>query len=675
MALAGPPAIGPVFAQERARDGDVFVPTVTVVGQRDKEPLSEVLRPSDFVAPTPDAAALLRTVPGFSLSRIGGAVSDPALRGMNAARLQVLADDMNVEGACSHRMDPATSYLAAETFDRVTLTKGPSTVRYGAAVGGTVEFQRDRTRPAERERSLAARAQAGSFGQLQGGLDAQLASPTAVLRAYGTYAESDNYEDGDGNEVHSFYQRYNAGGSLALFPGSRSRLELAADTGDGQAAYPTFHMDGTRFRRDRGSARLAVDGSGGRFARAELRVSYADLDHRMDDYSLRPPHVTVTPFPGGSFVQTSLLNMDQPAQLGSVNGEAAWQLGKTTELLVGAGYGNDGYQGRNRTSVESCLVLGATQNCINAQRAWTQYDLKFVRTGAFAEISTWPTTRLRVKAGARADQVDTTAGELYDFNGLTALPGAFSSRRQTLLSGFMRLEAELGPGWNAFAAVGQAERAASYLEVASYGGFYLAPERNRQVDAGVAFATERLQVGVDAFFGQVHDYILTYQGTQSFNVDARTYGGEAYASLGLARRWRASTSLAWVRGDNLSYDRPLPQMPPPELRLGVEYAHERVTVGLGGRLVAAQNRVDVGYGTVTGVDLGPTPGFSVWNARAAFRVGTSASLALGVDNLFDRTYAEHLSRTGAFAPPGFVPTFRVNEPGRTFWVRFEAALR
>jgi len=59
----------------------------------------------------------------------------------------------------------------------------------------------------------------------------------------------------------------------------------------------------------------------------------------------------------------------------------------------------------------------------------------------------------------------------------------------------------------------------------------------------------------------------------------------------------------------------------------------------------------------------------VFGVQAGYRPGGRLQLNAGIDNLFDRTYAEHISRTGAFAPVGFVPTERVNEPGRTIWAR------
>jgi iron complex outermembrane receptor protein len=39
-----------------------------------------------------------------------------------------------------------------------------------------------------------------------------------------------------------------------------------------------------------------------------------------------------------------------------------------------------------------------------------------------------------------------------------------------------------------------------------------------------------------------------------------------------------------------------------------------------------------------------------------------------VDNLFDKAYAEHLSRAGAMVAGFPPPTTRVNEPGRNWWI-------
>jgi iron complex outermembrane receptor protein len=54
--------------------------------------------------------------------------------------------------------------------------------------------------------------------------------------------------------------------------------------------------------------------------------------------------------------------------------------------------------------------------------------------------------------------------------------------------------------------------------------------------------------------------------------------------------------------------------------------------------------------------------------NAGWRPRESVLVSAGIDNLFDRTYAEHISRAGAMIP-GFIQTTRINEPGRTLWLK------
>ena len=64
---------------------------------------------------------------------------------------------------------------------------------------------------------------------------------------------------------------------------------------------------------------------------------------------------------------------------------------------------------------------------------------------------------------------------------------------------------------------------------------------------------------------------------------------------------------------------------------------------------------------------------TVLSLNAAWRPRDGMLVAAGVDNLFDRVYAEHLSRAGAMVQ-GYVQTRRVNEPGRTLWLKASANL-
>ncbi|MFN4064876.1 MAG: TonB-dependent receptor domain-containing protein, partial [Parazoarcus communis] len=184
---------------------------------------------------------------------------------------------------------------------------------------------------------------------------------------------------------------------------------------------------------------------------------------------------------------------------------------------------------------------------------------------------------------------------------------------------------------------------------------------------------------LSGYYGKVRDYVLLtwIAPTRVRNVDATLVGLEADVAWRFARNWRTTGTLAWVRGENDTDDTALAQQPPLEARLMLEYDDGTFSYGGLLRMVADQKRVDIGSGNIVmnGQDIGPSSGFAVVSLNAGWRAAKGVLLTAGVDNLFDRTYAEHLSRTGS-SLPGFVfpANTRINEPGRNVWVKAQFAL-
>ena len=63
----------------------------------------------------------------------------------------------------------------------------------------------------------------------------------------------------------------------------------------------------------------------------------------------------------------------------------------------------------------------------------------------------------------------------------------------------------------------------------------------------------------------------------------------------------------------------------------------------------------------------------MFSLNGGYRPKKGTLISGGIDNLFDKTYAEHISRGGAMVT-GFTQTTRVNEPGRNLWVKLNIAL-
>src|SRR5690606_27310192 len=153
------------------------------------EPLTVVTDPRAPRQPIPalDGADILKTIPGFSVIRKGGTSGDPVFRGMAGSRLNILLDGENILGGCGGRMDPPTAYVFPESYDRMTVLKGPQTVIHGPGnSAGTVLFERSRERASEAGGAVDASITAGSFQRLDLMGEGRYATPDFYVRGTAT---------------------------------------------------------------------------------------------------------------------------------------------------------------------------------------------------------------------------------------------------------------------------------------------------------------------------------------------------------------------------------------------------------------------------------------------------------------------------------------------------------
>lgn len=332
-------------------------------------------------------------------------------------------------------------------------------------------------------------------------------------------------------------------------------------------------------------------------------------------------------------------------------------------------------------------------------------DARVRHVGVFAEAS-WPISeRERLVAGLRADRwhardsrmtlsIDEEMNGNMEENmegGMETMsapnPTAGHERDDTLQSGFFRLERDLESVPATFyAGVGYVERFPDYWESisstegpSSLSAFETRPEQTTQLDLGALFSTPRLNASVAAYLNRIDDYILIEsdyekgmrRATVSRNVDAATAGAEVDLAFRLSARWKLNGAAAYVRGRNKSDSVPLAQLPPLEVRTGISYEAPSWSTSVLARWADDQRRYALHQGNIVGQDLGPTESFTTVAVNATWRPATNILVSGGVDNLFDRTYAEHLSRSAAI-PGSFEQIGRVNEPGRTLWMRISA---
>ncbi|KWB38159.1 TonB-dependent receptor [Burkholderia cepacia] len=662
-------------ASAPADDTAVPLPAIEVVASPLTTPLVVVTDPKTPRQPLPasDGADYLKTIPGFTSIRSGGTNGDLVLRGMFGSRLNILANGMSTLGACPGRMDAPTSYIAPESYDKVTVLKGPQTVLYGpGASAGTVLFERVTPRFDKPGMRFEGSLVGGSFGRNDQNVDVTAGTPDVYGRVTANHAHSQDYKDGNGNTVPSQWDKWNADAALGWTPDDHTRVELTAGTGDGYARYAGRGMDGAHFRRETFGLSFDKKHIGDVLDRIEARVYYNEADHVMDNYTLRQPDPT----------SSMPMRMASEVRRRTVGARAAatFRFAGDFKLVTGV----DAQSNR----LDSRSAMGR-QNY--GDQPWDAQATMW-NAGVFGELTWYASEVSRVIGGVRVDYASardkrpTTSGMMKS----KPNPTFDDDRTRVLPSGFIRYERDLASlpvTW--YAGIGHTERYPDYWELfsakrgpaGSVNAFSaVQPEKTTQLDIGAQYRSDRLDAWVSAYAGYVQDFILfNYSAgmmgptTQATNVNAQIMGGEAGVSWRPVAPLRVETSLAYAWGRNVASGDPLPQMPPLEARIGLEYTRGAWSAGGLWRIVAPQHRYALNEGNVVGKDFGPSAGFGVLSLHTQYNVSKTVQVSVGVDNVLNKAYTEHLNLAGN-AGFGYPANSPVMEPGRTAWVRVSAKL-
>ncbi|HRN31028.1 MAG TPA: TonB-dependent copper receptor [Comamonas denitrificans] len=633
-----------VYAQDSAPTTTLDEVVVTAI--HDQSAVQVVTDPKIPRQPIPasDAADYLQTIPGFSAVRSGGTNGDPVFRGQFGSRLPLLTNGTQMLGACPGRMDTPSSYIAPETFDVLTLIKGPQTVLWGpGASAGVVRFERERPDFAAGPVNFTASLLGASAGRNDQNADLAAGNDQFYARISANHSHGQDYKDGDGTSIPSGWNKWNADAALGWTPDADTLVELSAGAGDGWARSAARGMDGTQFRRDSLGLRLQKQNITPWLSKVEAQIYRNEADHLMDNFQRRP-------LPPGKMAMAS--NVKRVV----TGGRIAATLQPTPALTadIGLDLQRNTHEGRS----------GMGMSYLN--KPWVR-DAKFANLGLFSELRWQAAPSTLWVGGLRLDRA-----QAWDYRN----PASTHKRDESALpSGFVRWEQTLASGATTYVGLGHVQRFPDYWELISgkAGNVFatLEPEKTTQLDVGANWKGQNWQFWTSAYVGMVRDFILfdyASNPSKARNIDARTAGFELGGSYKLAPAWTAQATVAYTWGSNRSDGTALPQMPPLEARLGLDYAQGPWTAGALWRLVAAQHRYTQDQGNVVGRDMGASSGFGVLSLHASYRVQRQLKITVGVDNLLDKTYAEHLNLAGN-AGFGFPANTRLNEPGRTLWLR------
>lgn len=586
-------------------------------------------------------AATLSHEPGIAQRFNGPVAAQPVLRGLSGDRLLLLEDGHRTGDIATTAADHAITVdpLGAR---RIEVVRGPAGLLYGSnALGGVINVIRE-----EVPRSL----------------------PDRVTGTVSTQVESVN--------------RGATGGVFAVVPVGAFALRAEASGRTlGDSRTPLGPLPST-------SATSYTAGVGGSWVFPAGFVGVSVRDHGLD-YGV-PGEFQGEQIPGAhqggvdielrrsaARLEGGLLRGVGPFR--SVEFDASYVYFEQTEFetptVVGSQFGQLSGGGNLLARHEHEGARLAVEGALGASVFWKDFSSSGSFTGsrpatefvvalyAYEEFRRGP---VRLQAGARYDWTRTTPLERN-----SNVLGAIDQRLFGAFSGSAAALFEVREGLTVGASLARAFRTPSIEELFSDGPHLadfsynignpeLPAEFGLGADLFVRVTRDDLSLEASIFRNAIDNYV-NYAPTgeldprfrrfpvfQARSDDALLEGAEGRFQWEARRRWVVDGSVSWVRGTRRDTGNPLPSIPPLAARLGL--LHDAADYFLGGdvQTVASQDR--------TAPLEAATPGHTLLNLEAGLRWmawDRLHSLTLGADNVTNRVWRDHLSRTRAVAPqPG-----------------------
>ena len=616
-----------------------------------------------------DSGALLKTIPGISTVKKGGAGQDPVLRGFSEDQICILLDGAaKTACACPNRMDPPTSHIQAEDIEKIEVFKGPFTVRYGEAPGGLINVVLKKPDPSGS--LFGGRAEFGYEPDHEGIMGRISATSTLddrfALFLGGGYREEGDYRDGDGGVVNAGVKVSDYAIKGRYDPGSRLRVQAtfrSSDTRD--APFPALPMDMDKDIFRLYSLDVSSDFRGGFVEKLDGSVYLTTVDHVMSNNESKP--------------SWDMVHAVADIEARTFGGRCETRFRPPAFGTVWSGFDFISTW-KNGARVKDFV---SPQKPTAIDRIWP--DAVQNRAGAFSECKIPLAEDVSLLAGFRLGWAS------YEASGADSLFFEYSGGSPDSLESLDFLPAahvsfmwRVAPDLELSLSAGAGSRAGSLTEkyinrfqigLDNYeylGDPGLKPEINYQSELGASFSGDRLEADCSVYLSFLTGAITGFVDTLSTDPDpvvvkrfgnldiARLEGGEISTRYKFDRGFYLAGSLSYTRGTNLDDATPLPEIPPLEVNmlLGYEHWKKRVRVELDGRFVAPQNRVSSSFAEQE------TPGFAVFGSVLELRFFDSIRIITGVDNIFDETYSEHLNRCEKITGGEPIP-----EEGRSIYTR------
>jgi len=604
-----------------------------------------------------DTSAVLKRLPGSDVNVNGRITGIAQHRGMYGDRVSVSIDDLGMISGGPNAMDTPLSYVSPMITEELAVQRGIASISSAPeSVGGHINAKLAR----------------GYFGDSNNfGMGGMLGTRysgngNTSTTAARLSAANQNHRFTLLTQVDRADDLVTPVGKITPSGLSRDRFDLSyafsGDTGE------LLAFIGKLDTQDSGTPALAMDigsvdtmiyGLQGRtsftedFA-IEAKLAYNDVEHWMDNFSLREP-----PPAGMAYRQNFATGSGNVFSMAGVVGLADSQLR----------FGVDGSLAEHSSVISNPEnPMFNIDNFVDVQRDLTGLFAEWQKPG---DVSDW-------EFGVRYNSVSTEAGEVSVMgvmgSGAQDLADAFNAANRSLrfenVDAVARYRRSLTQDMEFRLELGSKTRAPSYQELYLWlplqatggladgrnyiGNLELDAERSNEINIGLGWTTGNFKFSPQIYYKDVSDFIQGVPTTnmaanmlammmsgkpalQFENVDARIYGVDLAWQYAINDKVYIDGIGSYTRGERSDVSDNLYRLAPPKASLGLSYIGQSWTLRSEVVGYAQQDKVSA-YNDETA-----TPGYGLMNLSLNLTPHQSLRLEMQVHNLFDKTYQDHLA--------------------------------
>lgn len=667
-----------------------WVDEIVVTGARQSGAHIHTVLPTGRATVMPDAAGLAARVPGAALINNGGLSGQVQYRGLYGDRMLVRINSQRFQTGGPNSMDPPLHYAPMVLIDSIVVDRGVSPVRNGPGLAGGVNARLKQVGFATSE-EFEARYEVGvnyrtaDASHAVGGM-AGVSNDHVRANLIASREEGGDTRIAGGVLKGTSFERSLYG----LSAGVRGRYgDLGLDLRrqeTGPSGNLPFAMDIVWFDAD--FAKLTYETPQSGTYRLEASLGLNDIDHGMNNFGLRQ---------GPTMSSMKRLSLAKART-------------RTADIRVTRDLG-EGHVSAGLDFERGDKSVWITNPAVTDFFFSSLPDIESNRYGAYLE---WrgDVGDVQAETGVRFDHHSLSAGEVVAGGAVPAGPRGLANvfnagaRKWTgdTVDAVARFWIDQGTftprltlarktrvpnpverfAWMPTEASGGLADANNYV-----GDQTLKPETAWIIEGGVDWAGLRGYARPTIYYRRVDGYIqgVPYDDTPDVidtpvervsamsgdatplrfsNVDAELWGVDIDFGSTLTQKLRLDGVASYVQGRRRDIRDDLYRLTPPSLRLKATWEERNWSAGAEVVAVARQSKVSASNGEQ------PTAGYAIFNLSADWQMGSGVKLSVGVENLLDKDYRDHLAGRNRTVQPDIALGEKLPSAGRGAYISMGA---